>query len=256
MKYKLLGRSGLRVSELCLGTLTFMEGLAWGSPKAECWKIFEAFSEAGGNFVDTSNSYGTSEAYLGEFMASDRARVVVGTRYSGSPALGDANSAGNHRKSLVRAVEGSLRRLRTDYIDLLWLDAWDALTPLDEVMRALDDTVRLGKVLHVGVCNTPAWAVARANAIAELRGWSCFAALQVMYNLLEREAERELLPLAAASSLGVTAWAPLASGFLSGKYGRDAGPAAGSGPKAPGRSNRLPVREADRAERVHRRGGH
>src|SRR5262245_34128935 len=212
MRYRLLGRSGLRVSELCLGTMTFMEGLPWGSPRADSQKVFDAFVEAGGNFVDTSNTYGTSEEFLGEFMKGRRDRVVVATKYGGSLPLNDPNLAGNHRKSLLRSVEASLRRLKTDYIDLLWLNAWDFMTPIEEVARALDLLVRQSKVLHIGVSNTPAWFVARANTIAEFRGWTPFVAIQVAYNLLQRDVERELLPMAAELDIGVTACTPRARG--------------------------------------------
>jgi aryl-alcohol dehydrogenase-like predicted oxidoreductase len=220
MRYKLLGKSGLRVSELCLGTMTFMQGLNWGSPKEENRKIFDAFIEAGGNFVDTSNAYGTSEEYLGEFMSVHRERIVVGTKYTGSMAISDANSSGNHRKSLVRSIEISLKRLKADYIDLLWLNSWDFMTPVEEIMRALDDVVRQGKVLYFGISNTPAWFISRANTLAELRGWTPFIALQLWYNLLKRDIERELLPMAQALDIGVTAWTPLASGLLTGKYNK------------------------------------
>ncbi|HWW82133.1 MAG TPA: aldo/keto reductase [Vicinamibacterales bacterium] len=218
MRYRVLGKSGLRVSELCLGTMTFMEGLPWGSLRAESERVFEEFMEAGGNFVDTSNTYGTSEEFLAEFMRGRRERVVVGTKYGGSLPSNDANAAGSHRKSLVRSVEGSLRRLKTEYIDLLWLNAWDFMTPIEEIMRALDDLVQQSKVLHIGVSNTSAWFVARANTIAEFRGWTPFVAIQVAYNLLQRDVERELLPMANELDIGVLAWTPLASGFLTGKY--------------------------------------
>jgi aryl-alcohol dehydrogenase-like predicted oxidoreductase len=218
MRYRLLGKSGLRVSELCLGTMTFMEGLPWGSLRAESQQVFDAFLEAGGNFVDTSNTYGTSEEFLGQFMRGRRDRVIVATKYGGSLPLQDANSAGNHRKSLLRSVEGSLRRLNTEYLDLLWLNAWDFMTPLEEVVRALDDLVRQSKILHIGVANTAAWVIARANTIAEFRGWAPFVAIQVAYNLLQRDVERDLLPMANELDIGVMAWTPLASGFLSGKY--------------------------------------
>jgi aryl-alcohol dehydrogenase-like predicted oxidoreductase len=198
--------------------MTFMEGLPWGSSRADSQKVFDAFMEAGGNFVDTSNTYGTSEELLGEFMGAYRDRIIVGTKYGGSLPINDANAAGNHRKSLLRSVEGSLRRLKTEYIDLLWLNAWDFMTPIDEVARALDDLVRQSKVLHIGVANTAAWFVARANTVAEFRGWAPFVAIQVAYNLLQRDVERELLPMAAELDIAVTAWTPLASGFLTGKY--------------------------------------
>ena len=218
MRYKVLGQSGLRVSELGLGTMTFMDGLSWGTTKEQSWKIFDAYAEAGGNFLDTSNSYGTGETYLGELLATDRDSFVVATKYSGAEPGRPVNAAGNHRKSLRLSVESSLRRLRTDYLDLLWLNAWDFLTPVEELTRALDDLVRSGKILYAGVTNSPAWFVARANAVAEARGRSPFIAVQVMYNLLERDSERELLPMAQALDVGVTAWTPLASGWLTGKY--------------------------------------
>jgi aryl-alcohol dehydrogenase-like predicted oxidoreductase len=224
MRYKLLGNSGLRVSELCLGTMTFGEDWGWGSARDESRKIFEAFAEAGGNFIDTANVYtnGTSEEFLGEFVASDRERFVVATKYTNTVRQGDPNSGGNHRKSMVQSVEASLRRLKTDYIDLLWLHIWDFMTPVEEVMRAFDDLVRQGKILYAGVSDTPAWVVARANTLAELRGWTPFVGLQVEYSLIERTPEREFLPLAKELGLGVTAWSPLASGLLTGKYNNPA----------------------------------
>jgi aryl-alcohol dehydrogenase-like predicted oxidoreductase len=224
MRYKLLGRSGLRVSELGLGTMTFMEGLSWGATRAESWKIFDTFAEAGGNFIDTSNSYGTGETYLGELVKANRDSFVIATKYTGSVPGEHVNSSGNQRKSLQLSVAASTRRLQTDYIDLLWLNAWDFMTPVEEILRALDDLVRLGRVLYVGVSNTPAWFVATANAIAESRGWTPFIAMQVLYNLLERDSERELLPMASALDIGVTAWTPLASGWLTGKYAQQGQP--------------------------------
>jgi aryl-alcohol dehydrogenase-like predicted oxidoreductase len=222
MRYKLLGRSGLRVSELALGTMTFMEGLSWGSLKQESQRVYETFMAAGGNFIDTANSYGTSEEYLAEFIGDDRDRVVIGTKYTGrnmaSDLPKDANAAGSHRKSMARSVEGSLKRLKTDYIDLLWVHSWDFMTPVEEVMRGLDDLLRQGKILYVGISNAPAWVVAQANTLAELRGWSPFVGLQIEYNLVERSAERDLIPMARALDIGVTAWTPLASGWLTGKY--------------------------------------
>jgi aryl-alcohol dehydrogenase-like predicted oxidoreductase len=206
----------------------FMEGLGWGTSRQESRRVFQAFMEGGGNFIDTANTYGdgASEEFLGEFMAGDRDRVVLTTKYTGrynssSPNM-DANAAGSHRKSMVRSVEESLKRLRTDYIDLLWIHSWDFFTPVEEVMRAFDDLVRQGKIHYIGVSNAPAWIVAQANTLAELRGWTTFIALQLEYNLTERDAERELLPMARAFNIGVTAWTPLASGLLSGKYSKDA----------------------------------
>lgn len=224
MRYKLLGRSGLRVSELCLGTMTFGEVWGWGASKDESRKIYDAFFEAGGNFIDTANVYtnGESEEFLGEFIADDRERVVLATKYTNSLKTGDPNSGGNHRKSMVAAVEASLKRLQTDYIDLLWLHAWDFTTPVEEVMRAFDDLVRAGKVLYTGVSDAPAWVVSQANTLAELRGWTQFVGLQVEYSLIERTPERDLLPMARALDIGITAWSPLASGLLTGKHSKNA----------------------------------
>jgi aryl-alcohol dehydrogenase-like predicted oxidoreductase len=217
MRYNLLGKSGLRVSGVCLGTMTFDEHLAWGASRQECQSMFDAFVEAGGNFIDT-HTYGPSEDYLGDFIADDRERIVLATKYCGSIASNDINSSGTHRKSMMRSVEASLKRLKTDYLDLLWVHSWDFMTPVEEVMRACDDLVRRGMVLYIGVSNAPAWIVARSNTIAELRGWTPFVALQVEFSLVEREVERELLPMARALDIGVTAWTPLASGWLTGKY--------------------------------------
>ncbi|WP_435021461.1 aldo/keto reductase [Tundrisphaera sp. TA3] len=220
MRYRLLGKSGLRVSELCLGTMTFGEDWGWGSTKEESRQILDAFFEAGGNFIDTANVYtnGTSEALLGEFLEGDRDRAVLATKYTNAMPGTDPNAGGNQRKNMMRAVEASLKRLRTDYIDLYWLHIWDRLTPLEEVMRAFDDLVAQGKILHAGVSDMAAWAVARANTLAELRGWTPFVGLQVEYSLIERTVERELTPMADALGLGVTAWSPLANGVLTGKY--------------------------------------
>jgi aryl-alcohol dehydrogenase-like predicted oxidoreductase len=221
MRYRLLGKSGLRVSELCLGTMTFGEDWGSGSSKDESRKVLDAYLEAGGNFVDTANTYtgGTSETFLGEFLQGRRDSVVLATKYTNAmPGANDANLAGNHRKAMMRAVEASLKRLRTDYIDLYWLHVWDRLTPPEEVMRAFDDLVRQGKVLYTGVSDMAAWAVARANTLAELRGWSPFVGLQIEYSLVERTVERELIPMAEALGLGVTAWSPLGGGVLTGKY--------------------------------------
>jgi aryl-alcohol dehydrogenase-like predicted oxidoreductase len=220
MRYRLLGKSGLRVSELCLGTMTFGEEWGWGSSKDESRKILDAFFEAGGNFIDTANVYtnGTSETHLGEFIKGDRERVVLATKYTNSMPGTDPNAAGNQRKNMVQAVEASLKRLQTDYIDLYWLHIWDRITPIEEVMRAFDDLVRQGKVLYVGVSDMPAWVIARANTLAELRDWTAFVGLQIEYSLVERTVERELLPMASSLGLGVTAWSPLAGGALTGKY--------------------------------------
>jgi aryl-alcohol dehydrogenase-like predicted oxidoreductase len=220
MKYRLLGNSGLRVSELALGTMTFGEDWGWGTAKEEAQKVYHAFREAGGNFVDTANVYtnGTSESFLGEFAKGHRQSVVLATKYTNAQPGTDPNAGGNHRKSMMQSVEGSLKRLQTDYIDLYWVHIWDQVTPVEEVMRGLDDLVRQGKILYVGISDAPAWWIAQANTLATLRGWSPFAALQVEYSLIERTVERELIPMAKALNLGVTAWAPLSNGILTGKY--------------------------------------
>ena len=175
---------------------------------------------AGGNFIDTANKYtnGTSERYVGEFIASERDKFVLATKYSLSTRQGDPNAGGNHRKNMVQSLEASLKRLNTDYIDLYWVHIWDELTPVDEVMRALDDMVRSGKVLYIGISDTPAWVIAQANTLADFRGWSRFVGLQVPYNLVRRDVEQELLPMARAFDMAVAAWAPLAAGVLTGKY--------------------------------------
>jgi aryl-alcohol dehydrogenase-like predicted oxidoreductase len=220
MRYYLLGRSGLRVSEISLGTMTFGEDWGWGSSKDESRRIYDAYRAAGGNFIDTANVYtnGVSESFLGDFMQGHRPSIVLATKYTNAMPGNDANAAGNHRKSMVQSAEASLKRLRTDYIDLYWLHIWDQITPLEEVVRAMDDLVRQGKVLYVGVSDAPAWWIARFNTIAELRGWSPFIGLQIEYSLVERTPERELIPMAKALGLGVTAWSPLAGGALTGKY--------------------------------------
>jgi aryl-alcohol dehydrogenase-like predicted oxidoreductase len=220
MKYRLLGESGLRVSEAALGTMTFGDEWGWGSPKAEAQKVYETYREAGGNFIDTANFYtgGTSEKFLGEFMQGHRESVVLATKYSNAAPGNDPNAAGNHRKSMMQAVEASLKRLQTDYIDLYWVHIWDGITPVEEVMRGLDDLVRQGKVLYVGISDAPAWWVAQANTLAELRGWTQFIGLQIEYSLIERTVERGIVPMAKALNLGVLAWSPLARGVLTGKY--------------------------------------
>src|ERR1700730_11205344 len=220
MKYRLLGNSGLRVSEISLGTMTFGEDWGWGTGKDEARKIYEVYRAAGGNFIDTANIYtnGTSEEFVGEFIRDHRQEVVLATKYTNAGSSKDPNASGNHRKSMVQAVEASLRRLKTDYIDLYWLHIWDQMTPVDEVMRAFDDLVSQGTVLYTGVSDAPAWWIAQANTIADLRGWTRFVGLQIEYSLAERTIERELIPMAKAFKLGLVAWSPLAGGLLSGKY--------------------------------------
>ena len=242
MRYKLLGKSGLRVSELCLGTMTFGEDWGWGAPKDTSHQIFDAFVAAGGNFIDTANVYtnGSSEKIVGALIAADRDRFVVATKYSLTGQWqGDKNpnGAGNHRKNMMRSIEGSLKRLNTDYVDILWLHAWDFATPVEEVMRAFDDLVRQGKVMYIGISDTPAWIVSQANTLAQCNGWTQFVALQVEYSLIERTPERDLIPMATAFDLAVTPWSPLAGGVLSGKYAQNAdGQATSRGRKIPDRS--------------------
>lgn len=220
-QYRLLGRSGLRVSPLALGTMTFGQDWGWGADESEARNIFDAYVDRGGNFVDTAVNYtnGASERILGKLMEGRRDRIVLSTKFTMARAPGDPNSGGNHRMNLVRSVEQSLRQLGTDRIELLHLHAWDDTTPPDEVLRALDDLVRAGKVLYLGICNTPAWRVAQLQTIADLRGWSPFVALQIEYSLVERSVEHELMPMAPALGLGVMPWSPLGGGLLSGKYG-------------------------------------
>ena len=224
MKYRLLGNSGLRVSELALGAMTF--GSAdWGADKDESRRVYDGFREAGGNFIDTANGYaaGRSETFLGEFIAEERDRIVLATKYTVATRRRDVNASGNNRKNMMDSVHASLKRLGTDYIDLYWVHARDFSTPIEEVMRGLDDLVRQGKVLYVGVSDTPAWEVARANTLATLRGWTPFVGLQIRYSLLDRSVERELLPMAKELDLAITPWDTLGSGVLTGKYNRDAG---------------------------------
>lgn len=220
MRYKLLGKSGLRVSELGLGTMTFGQDWGWGASWEESRKIFEAFANAGGNFVDTAINYtnGTSEQYVGDFIANDREHFVVATKYTLNTRRDDPNAGGNQRKNMVQSVEKSLKRLKTDYIDLYWLHVWDFTTPIEEILRGFDDLVRAGKVLYVGISDSPAWVIAQMVTMAELRGWSRPVAIQLPYNLAGRSPERELLPMARALDLAVTCWGLIGGGVLTGKY--------------------------------------
>ena len=222
MKYYLLGKSGLRVSEICLGTMTFGKEWGWGASKEESRKIFDAYVDAGGNFIDTANIYtnGTSEKYVGDFASYDRERFVIATKYTSNTRAGDPNAGGNHRKNMVQSLEASLRRLNTDYIDLYWVHAWDQTTPIEEMMRTLDDMIKSGKILYIGISDAPAWIVSQANTLANLKGWTEFASIQIEYSLIERTSERELLPMANALDIGITAWSPLGSGVLTGKYNK------------------------------------
>lgn len=231
--YTLLGRSGLRVSPLCLGTMTFGTEWGWGADESASRALFDRYLELGGNFIDTADGYtnGRSEELLGKFLeeTGTRDRVVLATKYTFNARPGDPNAGGNGRKNLYRALEGSLRRLRTDYVDLYWLHAWDGITPVEEVMETLDAVVRQGKVRYVGFSDTPAWYLARAQTLAELRGWAKVCALQLEYSLVERNIEREHVPAALELGMGICPWSPLASGFLSGKYRREADGAVGTG---------------------------
>ena len=226
MNYRLLGNSGLRVSDVSLGAMTFGEDWGWGASADEARRIYDAYRDAGGNFVDTANVYtnGTSESLLGTFMDGHRDAVVLATKYTndaafmGGGGVKHVNAGGNHRKSMMTAVEHCLRRLKTDYIDLYYLHVWDQLTPVEEVVRGFDDLVRQGKVLHPGVSDAPAWWVSRAVTLQQQTNAAPFAALQIEYSLLERTVERELIPMAKALNLTVVAWSPLAGGMLSGKY--------------------------------------
>ncbi|GLW06852.1 oxidoreductase [Microtetraspora sp. NBRC 13810] len=227
MRYRLLGRTGLRVSELFFGAMTFHDR----SRTQEYRAMIDAYADAGGNVVDTASAYGESEAILGEILAGRRDRLVVSTKYTLSRDRDDPNAAGNHRKNLALSLEASLRRLRTDYIDLYWVHMWDRHTPVEETLRALDDAVRAGKILYVGISNAPAWLVGRADIVAEWHGWTPFAGVQVPYSLLRRDIERELLPMAEALGLSVAAWGTLARGVLSGRYtGQGDSGQGGTGP--------------------------
>lgn len=221
-QYRLLGRSGLRVSPLSLGTMTFGSDWGWGADADEARRIFDLYVDRGGNFIDTSVNYtnGTSEQMVGAFAREKRERLVLATKFTMARDPGNPNSGGNHRLNIVRSVEQSLAQLSTDRIDLFYLHGWDFTTRPDEVMRALDDLVCAGKVVYLGICNTPAWRVAEMQTLAELRGWAPLVALQIEYSLVERTVEHELLPMAEALGLGVLPWSPLGGGMLTGKYTR------------------------------------
>jgi len=221
MKYKLLGRSGLKVSEFCLGTMGFGTEAGWGADAATSFDIMDSFANAGGNFVDTANIYklGTSEKTIGDYLSNhDRDYFVLATKYTLKDNLTNPNASGNNRKNMMRSVEESLKRLKTDFIDVLYLHIWDDITPIDEVLRGMDDLIKQGKVNYAAISDTPSWVVAKGNTLAELMGWSQFIALQVEYSLLQRTPERELIPMAKHFGMTVTPWAPLAGGALTGKY--------------------------------------
>ena len=222
LNYKLLGRSGLRVAEICLGTMSFGQDWSFGADEATSKEIMSAYRDAGGNFIDTADKYhnGETEEYIGRWVKGDRDRMVIATKYTLSMDHTDPNASGNQRKNMMRAVEASLRRLQTDYIDLLWVHAYDDDTPYQETIRALDDLVRQGKVNYIGFSDSPAWIVSASNVMAELQGWTQYIGIQAEYSLLARDPERDLIPMAQHFDLGITAWAPLAGGVLSGKYTR------------------------------------
>lgn len=220
-----LGRSGLRVSPLCLGSMTFGPDWGWGSDLETSRAIMDAYESAGGNFIDTANIYtkGHSEKIIGDHIGRDaarRERWVIATKFMGSIHPGDPNAGGAGRKNIHASVEESLRRLRTPYIDLLWMHWHDRHTPIEETMRALDDLIRAGKVRYLGFSDTPAWRVAQAQMIAQFRGWTPLIALQIEYSLIERTVEADLIPMARELGLGVTPWSPLKGGVLTGKYTR------------------------------------
>ncbi len=232
-EYVTLGRSGLRVSPLCLGTMTFGTEWGWGAEEEVARSLFDRYTEAGGNFIDTADGYtgGKSEEMVGRFISERklRDRVVLATRFTFNAEPGNPNAGGNGRKNIYRALEGSLRRLQTDYIDLYWLHAWDTVTPVEEVISTLNDLVREGKIRHYGFSDTPAWYVARAQTLAETQGKERLIALQLEYSLVERNIEREHIPAAQELGIGICPWSPLASGFLTGKYKRDGSSRGGDG---------------------------
>lgn len=227
MRFTLLGRSGLRVSELCLGTMTFGDAWGWGADEEESRRLFQFYLDEGGNFIDTSVNYtdGQSEKLIGEFTKGIRQDLVIATKYSLThPESTNPNSGGNSRKNMLQSLERSLKRLRTDYVDLLYLHMWDYLTPIEEILRGMDDLVSAGKVLYLAISDSPAWVVAEANARAELRGWSQFVGLQVPYSLLDRSVERSLLPVADRWGMAVLPWGLLEGGFLADKRKEKGGP--------------------------------
>src|SRR2546430_3145895 len=221
MKYRLLGRSAMRVSELALGTMTFGEKWGWGASLDEARRMIDLYLDRGGNFIDTASNYtdGQSEAFLGELLGDRRERIVLASKYTLTSNRQDPNAGGNHRRNMVQSVERSLRRMRTDRIDLLWMHMWDGMTPIEEVMRAFDDLVASGKVLAVGISDTPAWVISRGVAIAEQRGWTVPSAIQLPYSVSGRDAERELLPMASQLGLAAPGWGVRLGGVLTGETG-------------------------------------
>lgn len=249
MRYRVFGNTGLRVASLALGTGNFGKGWGYGADQEEARTIYSRYREAGGNFIDTADQYqfGQSEAMLGEFIAAERDDIVLASKFS----LGDSPTAGlqrtgNSRKAMFSSVEASLKRLKTDRIDLLWVHMPDGVTPIDEIARGLDDLIRAGKVLYAGLSDFPAWRVATAATLAELRGWAPISAVQLEYSLVERSAERELLPMAAAFNLGTVCWSPLGGGLLTGKYRKgETGRAQGLGVVIHGESDQRKTATVD-----------
>ncbi len=237
MRYRIFGeRTGLRVSELFLGGGMFGTGWGYGTEPDEVRRIIDAYAAAGGNFLDTADSYefGQSESLIGDFLGAERDHFVLATKFSfGATANNGISRLGNSRKSMVQAVEESLKRLRTDRIDLYWVHIPDNVTPIDEIMRGLDDLVRAGKILYAGLSDFPAWRVAGAATLADLRGWAPIAAIQLEYSLVERTSDRELLPMARAHGIAAVGWSPLGGGLLTGKYRRgETGRVTGMGGRA------------------------
>ncbi|MBM3781829.1 MAG: aldo/keto reductase [Acidobacteria bacterium] len=244
--YVTLGRSGLKVSPLCLGAMTFGSDWGWGADVPESEAMISRYLDAGGNFIDTANGYtrGHSEVIIGDLLARTpglRDRTVLATKFSTNLYPGDPNAGGASRKNIMASCDESLRRLRTDYIDLYWMHFWDPHTPIDETLRALDDLVRAGKVRYIGVSDTPAWKVAQAQVLADMRNWSRFVGLQIEYSLIERTVEGELVPMALELGLGITPWSPLRGGVLTGKYTRENAATA-----SPGRGDRVKAYFTDR----------
>lgn len=260
MRYRIFGQTGLRVSSLALGTGNFGKGWGYGSDRGDASKIYTGYREVGGNFIDTADQYqfGQSEEMLGDFIAGDRDDIVLATKFS----LGDAPGAGlqhtgNSRKAMFRSVEASLKRLKTDRIDLLWVHMPDGVTPVGEIARALDDLVRAGKILYSGLSDFPAWRVATAATTAELRGWAAVSAVQLEYSLVERSAERELLPMAAAFNLGTVVWSPLGGGLLTGKYRKgETGRAQGLGVVIHGESDARKTASVDEVLAISQETGY
>jgi len=223
MRYKLLGNTGLKISEVAMGTGTFGTAWGWGCTRDESRDLFDLYVEAGGNLFDCADGYqnGEAETLLGEFVRHDRDNFILSTKYTTAVGALSVAKTGNSRKAMMLGLEGSLSRLRTDHVDIFWVHMPDLVTPIDEIMRGLEDVVRAGKARYIGISDFPAWKVSRAVTLAELRGWSPVCAVQIEYSLAERTAEREIIPMADAYGLSVFVWAALGGGILTGKYRRN-----------------------------------